>query len=74
MSSVLDNSCTENQNSHFMFNTFFPVMPFMRKCGKIWYRQTDRQATHGSIWHICFAWWIIKAKIQTHILVMYNTY
>ena len=28
---VSDKSCPENQNTHFMFNNFFPeIMPFMR--------------------------------------------
>ena len=28
---VLDESCTENQNTHFMFDDFFPkIIPFMR--------------------------------------------
>jgi hypothetical protein len=27
----------ENDNTHFMFNFFFPkIMPFMRQCRKIW--------------------------------------
>ena len=35
---------------------------------------TARQATHGNVWHVCCAWWITKARIQTHTLVMLNTY
>ena len=31
MRNVLDKSCRENQNTHFMFNNFFPkIAPFMR--------------------------------------------
>ena len=31
MRNVLDKSCTENQNTHFRFNDFFPkIVPFMR--------------------------------------------
>jgi hypothetical protein len=32
MGGVLDKSCTENQNTHFMFNklVFLKIMPFMR--------------------------------------------
>jgi len=36
MRDVLDKSCRENQNTHFMFKNYFSkIVPFMRKCGKI---------------------------------------
>jgi len=36
MRNVLGNNCRENQNTHFMFNNFFPkIGPFMRKYGKV---------------------------------------
>jgi hypothetical protein len=39
MRNVLDKNCRENQNTHFMFNNFFPkIVPFMR-CRKIWKRR-----------------------------------
>ena len=31
---VSDKCCTENQNTHFMFNTFFLIVSFMRQCEK----------------------------------------
>jgi hypothetical protein len=35
MRNVSDEICRENQNIHFTFNNFFPIIvPFMRKCGK----------------------------------------
>jgi hypothetical protein len=45
MRNVLDKSCRENQNTHFMFSTFFPliIVPFMRYCGNIWYSQTGHR-------------------------------
>jgi len=31
MRNIIDKSCRENQNPHFIFNTFFPkIVPFMR--------------------------------------------
>jgi len=34
MRNVSDESCRENQNTHFVFsNTFLKNTPFMRKCG-----------------------------------------
>jgi len=35
MRNVSDKSCTENQNTHFVFSNFPPkIVPFMRQCGK----------------------------------------
>jgi hypothetical protein len=37
MRSVLDKSCRENQNKHFMFcNSSMKTVPFMGQYGKIW--------------------------------------
>ena len=58
---VSDKSCTESQNTHFMFNNCFPnIMSFMRmwkkKCG------TAGQATNGNIiLRMHFVCWITKA-------------
>jgi len=36
MRNVSDQSCRENQNTHFMFsNIFLKTVPFMKKCGKL---------------------------------------
>jgi len=38
MKNVSDKSCTENQNTHFVFSKFFPppkIVPFVRYCEKI---------------------------------------
>jgi hypothetical protein len=38
MRNFTDKFCTENQNTHFMFNDVFPKnVPFMKKRGKIRY-------------------------------------
>jgi hypothetical protein len=38
MRKVSDKSSQENQNTHFMINTFSPkIVSFMGKCEKIWY-------------------------------------
>ena len=48
-----DKTCTENQNTHFLFNNFLSkTVPFMRR-GKIYRSQT--------IWRTCNAFWIPKA-------------
>jgi len=38
----------DNQNIHFVSNNFFSpkIVPFMRKCEKIRYRQTDHRRQH----------------------------
>ena len=62
--SVSDRYCRENQIKHFMFSNPPPlpvVVPFVRKCGKMWL-EPGRQATDDNIiqsMHI--ACWIPKA-------------
>jgi hypothetical protein len=44
MRNVSDGNCGENQNILFMSIICFPkIMPFMRKCGKIWWNQTSHR-------------------------------
>jgi len=44
MRNTLDESCTENQNTHFTFHNSLPkIVPFMRQCGKIWYSWTGHR-------------------------------
>ena len=46
-----DISCTENHNTHFVFNTLFPkTVPFMRQCRILWYRYTWQ---HNTVQKIC---------------------
>jgi hypothetical protein len=60
MRNVLDKTCRENQNTHFMFSTFLSIIvPFMRKCRKNWCRMRGHEMT---VWCICVACWISKAK------------
>jgi hypothetical protein len=36
MRNISDKSCREDQNTHFIFNNFFPkIVPFMSQSGKI---------------------------------------
>jgi hypothetical protein len=57
MKNVSERCCRENQNTHFVFSDFFlKIMPFMRKCEKEWGRPQT------TIWHMCIACWITKAK------------
>jgi len=55
--------CVENQNTHFIFIYFSPleIVPFMRWCGKILYKQTG----NVTMWHMHIAYWIHKAT-NTH--------
>jgi hypothetical protein len=59
MRNVADKRFTENQNTRFVFNTFFPKhVPFIRYVAKY---GTARQATDGIvIWHLRFALWTNK--------------
>ena len=52
-------SCKENQNTHFMFNNFFPeIVPFMRQCGK---NIVELGGMQMATWRMPNAWWISKA-------------
>jgi hypothetical protein len=47
MRNVLNKSCTENQNTHFMFNNSFPkIAPFIT-CRKIWCRPRGHKWRHN---------------------------
>jgi len=67
MRNVSDESCTENQNTHFIFNNFYPnIVQFMGQCEKY---GTARQATYDKQYNIRkmrFACQIAKTQIQTH--------
>ena len=54
--------CRENQNTHFMYNKFFPEN---RACYKVEKYGRGSQATDGSIiWHMCFVCQIIKQECR----------
>jgi hypothetical protein len=64
MRNVSDKSCTENQNTHFMFNNF------SQKSYHLWdnehkYSRVRQVTDNNIIWHTSFACWITKA-IDTH--------
>jgi len=44
MRNVSDKSFREYHSTHFVRDIFFPkILPFMRKCGKMWYSQTGHR-------------------------------
>jgi len=50
MREVSDKRCRENQNTNFVFSNFFlKIVPFVRKCGKKYYRV--RQAADDNMAH-----------------------
>jgi hypothetical protein len=59
MENVLDKSCGENENTHFILNNFFRklhrFLDNSEKCGG------DLGATYDKIWCIRVACWISKA-------------
>ena len=70
MRNVSDKSCTENQNTHFMFgNCFSKIVPFMRKCGKNIVKPDTSQMT---IWRMRISCLIPKAT-NTHTHSEYVT-
>ena len=62
MRNVLDRSCTENQNTHFMFSNFFFNRPV---CEKIWKNIVEPGRPQMTIWRMRFACWIPEAT-NTH--------
>ena len=58
-----DESCRENQNTHFMFNDFFfpRIVPFMRQCRKILSSRTGHRLQYGA-----FALRAVHLRLQTH--------
>ena len=67
MRNVSGKRCTENQNAHSMSNNFLPkIVPFIRRCGKIWQSRTGHRWQYTSNTKRAFPCWITKARIQTH--------
>jgi hypothetical protein len=50
MGDVSDKRYSENQDIHFTFNNFLPlkIVPFMRKCGNVWYSHTGHRLKYGA--------------------------
>ena len=64
MRNVLDERCKENQNTHFMFNNFFP--PENRAVYEIMWKNTVQpDRSQMTIWRMRKTWWITKAT-NTH--------
>jgi hypothetical protein len=53
---VSEKTCRANQCTHFMYNNFFLIVPFVRYCGKILYSRADHSMR--------VAYWILS--LQTH--------
>jgi hypothetical protein len=72
MRNVSDKSCTENQNTHFMFNNFFypKIVPLMRWRGKIWYNQTGYRWQYNTAHTLC----VLDNWGYRHTLRICNTY
>ena len=60
MRNVSDESCRENQNTHFMFNSIFPkIVPFTKYCGKVLYSRAGHRWQYGAL-HAGYL------RLQTH--------
>jgi hypothetical protein len=62
---VLDRSCRENQNTHFIINAFFLIACLLWENVENYLRAGGRGATEENIRRMRTAWWIPKA-IDTH--------
>ena len=66
MRNILDKSCKENQSTHFMFNDFFFISFENRAvCERRWEYIVERGRPQMTVWRMCIACWIPKAK-NTH--------
>jgi len=49
MRKVSHKSCTEKQNTHFMFSNVIPqFVPFIRQCGNTWKSRTGQRWQYGA--------------------------
>jgi hypothetical protein len=76
---VSDKNCRESQNTHFIFNNFYPKFaPFMRKCGKISWSQRGRKWQYNTAHSPCMLDNEGYTHTHTHTLSLslriYNTY
>ena len=60
MRKVLDRSCRENQNTHFVFSNFF-FFENRAVYEKMWKNIVERGRPQVTIWHMRIACWIPKA-------------
>ena len=63
MRNVSDKSCTENQNTHFVFSNFFSESRAVYEI--MWKTTVKRGRPQMTIWCMCIACWIFKT-INTH--------
>ena len=69
MRNVPDESCTENQNTHFVFSNFFFSFGNRALGEKMWKNIVERRRPQMTIWRMCIACWIVKAT-NTHTQVV----
>jgi len=62
MKNVLEKSCREYQNTHFIFSDFFQKSYCL---WDMWKNIAEPDRQHMTIWLMCIAWWIRKAT-NTH--------
>jgi hypothetical protein len=66
MRNVSDQSCRDNQNTHFVFsNLFSKMVPFMRKCEKILYSG----AGHMAIWQVTWQYGRPHGNMAGHMAI-----
>ena len=59
MRNVSDKSCTENQNTHFVFSNFFVENRAVYEI--VWKNVVERGRRQVTVWRMRIAWWILKA-------------
>jgi len=66
---ISDNSCRENQNTHFSFNNCFSEN--LAVCEIMWEDMVQQDTPQMAVRRMCFVCWITKA---THTQTLCNTY
>ena len=69
MRDASDETCRENQNTHFMFNIFFPENRPVHEI--MWKNLAERGRPQMTIWRMRIACWVTKAKSTP---IIFNTY
>jgi len=67
MKNVSDKRCRENQNTHFMFSTFFFEN---RTVYEMWKNILERGRSQMTIWRMRIACWIPKATNSKYVILI----
>ena len=74
MRNVLNKSCRENRNTHFMFSNFFFFFE-NRAIYEIMSKNTKPESPSVTIWRISLSCWVIKdTRAQTHACACAHTH